>query len=85
MGFRMVNGLLKTAQGIPPGSDSALNPAQDAQLRLAAVKCLVGVLRSMCNWTNRQMRLNDSASALLKGGEGEEGSQEVVEGGGMRL
>ncbi|CAI5510651.1 unnamed protein product [Closterium sp. Naga37s-1] len=52
---RMVSGLLKTAQGVPPGADSTLNAAQDQQLRLAAIKCMVGVLRSMGSWTNRQL------------------------------
>lgn len=56
----MVNGLLKTAQGIPPGAEATLNPQQDAALKLAAIKCLVGVLRSMGDWLNRQLRLTDS-------------------------
>ncbi|CAM6091423.1 unnamed protein product [Calypogeia fissa] len=57
---RMVNGLLKTAQGVPPGAEASLNPQQDAALKLAAIKCLVGVLRSMGDWLNRQLRLTDS-------------------------
>eukprot|EP00850_Spirogloea_muscicola_P003472 SM000014S00260 [mRNA] locus=s14:364320:373142:+ [translate_table: standard] len=61
---RMVNGLLKTAQGVPPGADTALTPQQDANLRLAAMKCLVGVMRSMGNWTNRQLRLTKQARLL---------------------
>eukprot|EP00850_Spirogloea_muscicola_P010395 SM000061S19222 [mRNA] locus=s61:207593:216818:+ [translate_table: standard] len=61
---RMVNGLLKTAQGVPPGADTALTPQQDANLRLAAMKCLVGVMRSMGNWTNRQLRLTKQARPL---------------------
>ena len=52
---RMVNGLLKTVQGVPPGADSTLQPSQDAQLRLAAIRCLVSVLRSMGQWTNKQL------------------------------
>jgi brefeldin A-inhibited guanine nucleotide-exchange protein len=43
----MVNGLLKTAQGVPHGAKSSLNPVQDAGLKLEAIKCLVGVLCSM--------------------------------------
>lgn len=68
---RMVNGLLKTAQGVPPGAESSLNPVQDAALKLAAIKCLVGVLRSMGDWMNRQLRLTDS-SPYLKSNDGEE-------------
>eukprot|EP00897_Mesotaenium_endlicherianum_P001745 jgi/Mesen1/1599/ME000134S00728 len=73
---RMVNGLLKTAQGVPPGADSTLNPQQDAGLKLAAIKCLVGVLRCMGNWTNRQLRLTEQTS-LLKG------LSEVEDSGGV--
>lgn len=57
---RMVTGLLKTAQGIPPGAVTSLSPMQDATLKLAAMKCLVGVLRSMGDWMNKQLRLTDS-------------------------
>ncbi|GBG70987.1 hypothetical protein CBR_g8287 [Chara braunii] len=56
---RMVNGLLKTAQGVSPGIDTSLTPQQDTGLKLAALKILVGVLRSMGNWMNRQLRLTD--------------------------
>lgn len=73
---RMVNGLLKTAQGIPPGAESSLTPAQDAALKLAAIKCLVGVLRSMGNWMNLQLRLSDS-SPYLKSNDGEESRGEA--------
>lgn len=57
---RMVNGLLKTAQGVPPGSATTLLPSQDATMKLDALKCLVGVLRSMGDWMNRQLRIPDS-------------------------
>ncbi|KAL2603207.1 hypothetical protein R1flu_013143 [Riccia fluitans] len=57
---RMVNGLLKTAQGVPPGAETTLNPQMEGSLKLAAIKCLVGVLRSMGDWLNRQLRLTDS-------------------------
>lgn len=57
---RMVNGLLKTAQGIPPGVTTSLSPLQDATLKLAAMKCLVGVLRSMKDWMNKQLRITDA-------------------------
>ena len=57
---RLVNGLLKTAQGVPPGAVSSLAPLQDETLKLAAMKCLVGVLRSMKNWMNKQLRITDA-------------------------
>ncbi|KAH7427467.1 hypothetical protein KP509_10G045100 [Ceratopteris richardii] len=57
---RMVNGLLKTAQGIPPGAVTSLSPLQDATLKLSAMKCLVAVLRSMKNWVNKQLRITDA-------------------------
>lgn len=71
----MVNGLLKTAQGVPNGAETSLNPVQDAALKLAAIKCLVGVLRSMGNWLNRQLRLTDS-SPYIKSNDGEENASE---------
>jgi brefeldin A-inhibited guanine nucleotide-exchange protein len=74
---RMVNGLLKTAQGVPPGAESSLNPVQDAGLKLAAIKCLVGVLRSMGDWMSRQMHLTDS-SPYLKSSDGDENTNEVT-------
>jgi brefeldin A-inhibited guanine nucleotide-exchange protein len=73
----MVNGLLKTAQGIPPGADSSLNPVQDAALKLAAIKCLVGVLRSMGDWMNRQLPLVESSS-YLKSNSGEESTSDTA-------
>lgn len=72
----MVNGLLKTAQGVPNGAETSLNPVQDAALKLAAIKCLVGVLRSMGNWLNRQLRLTDS-SPYIKSNDGEENTSEA--------
>lgn len=72
----MVNGLLKTAQGVPNGAETSLNPVQDAALKLAAIKCLVGVLRSMGNWLNRQLRLTDS-SPYIKYNDGEENTSEA--------
>lgn len=72
----MVNGLLKTAQGVPNGAETSLNPVQDAALKLAAIKCLVGVLRSMGNWLNRQLRLTDS-SPYIKSNDVEENASEA--------
>ncbi|KAI3498366.1 hypothetical protein L1887_34139 [Cichorium endivia] len=54
---RMVNGLLKTAQGVPPGVTTTLLPPQDATMKLEAMKCLVAVLKSMGNWMNKQSRI----------------------------
>ena len=75
---RMVNGLLKTAQGVPLGAETSLNLVQDAGLKLAAIKCLVGVLRSMGNWLNRQLRLTDS-SPYMKPNDGDENTSEAGE------
>eukprot|EP00249_Psilotum_nudum_P023695 c28957_g2_i1 orf=862-6204(-) len=57
---RMVNGLLKTAQGMLPGAASSLTPVQDWTLKLSAMKCLVGILRSMGDWMNKQLPITDS-------------------------
>lgn len=58
----MVNGLLKTAQGVPPGVTTTLLPPQEATLKLEAMKCLVAVLKSMGDWMNRQLRIPDPHS-----------------------
>ncbi|KAL0732244.1 hypothetical protein Bca4012_008453 [Brassica carinata] len=62
---RMVNGLLKTAQGVPPGMVTTLLPPQEAAMKLEALKCLVSVLRSMGDWVNKQLRLPDPYSAKV--------------------
>ncbi|KAI3743894.1 hypothetical protein L1987_56961 [Smallanthus sonchifolius] len=54
---RMVNGLLKTAQGVPPGVATTLLPPQDVTMKLEAMKCLVAVLKSMVDWMNKQLRI----------------------------
>uniref|UniRef100_A0A7N0TCL6 SEC7 domain-containing protein n=1 Tax=Kalanchoe fedtschenkoi TaxID=63787 RepID=A0A7N0TCL6_KALFE len=59
---RMVNGLLKTAQGVPPGIATTLLPPQEATLKLEAMKDLVSVLRSMGDWMNKQLRIPDAHS-----------------------
>ncbi|KAJ4949976.1 hypothetical protein NE237_026808 [Protea cynaroides] len=59
---RMVNGLLKTAQGVTPGTATTLLPAQDATMKLEAIKCLVAILRSMGDWMNKQLRIPDPHS-----------------------
>ncbi|CAA2985242.1 brefeldin A-inhibited guanine nucleotide-exchange 2-like [Olea europaea subsp. europaea] len=59
---RMVNGLLKTAQGVPPGVATTLQPPQDATMKVEAMKCLVAVLKSMGDWMNKQLRIPDPHS-----------------------
>ncbi|OVA07712.1 SEC7-like [Macleaya cordata] len=59
---RMVNGLLKTAQGVPAGSATSLLAPQDATMKLEAMKCLVAILRSMGDWMNKQLRIPDPHS-----------------------
>ncbi|KAK2994295.1 hypothetical protein RJ640_024018 [Escallonia rubra] len=60
---RMVNGLLKTAQGVPPGAATTLLPPQDVTMKLEAMKCLVAILKSMGDWMNKQLRIPDPYSA----------------------
>ncbi|KAK4752299.1 hypothetical protein SAY87_021097 [Trapa incisa] len=59
---RMVNGLLKTAQGVPPGTGTTLLPPQEVSMKLEAMKCLVEILKSMGDWMNKQLRIPDSHS-----------------------
>ncbi|CAA6663381.1 unnamed protein product [Spirodela intermedia] len=40
---RMVTGLLKTAQGVPPGVTTTLLPPQDATMKLEAMMCLLRI------------------------------------------
>lgn len=56
---RIVNGLLKTALGVPSGSTTTLSPAQDITFRLESVKCLVAVIKSMGAWMDQQLRIAD--------------------------
>ncbi|KAI3693295.1 hypothetical protein L6452_33129 [Arctium lappa] len=62
---RMVNGLLKTAQGVPPGVAITLTPSQEATMKLEAMKCLVAILKSMGDWMDKQLRIPDPHSANL--------------------
>lgn len=59
----MVNGLLKTAQGVPPGATTTLLAPQEETLKFEAMKCLVAVLKSMGDWMNHQLRIPDPHSA----------------------
>lgn len=54
---RMVNGLLKTAQGVPAGVATTLLPPQEATMKHEAMKCLVAILNSMGDWANKQLRI----------------------------
>lgn len=58
----MVNGLLKTAQGVPSGVTTSLLPPQESSMKLEAMKCLVAVLKSMGDWMNKQLRIPDPHS-----------------------
>ncbi|XP_021636150.2 brefeldin A-inhibited guanine nucleotide-exchange protein 1 isoform X2 [Hevea brasiliensis] len=57
---RIVNGLLKTALGPPPGSTTTLSSAQDITFRHESVKCLVGIIKSMGAWMDQQLRIGES-------------------------
>lgn len=59
---RMVNGLLKTAQGPPPGVATTLVPPNDVTMKIEALKCLVAILKSMGDWMNKQLRIPDPLS-----------------------
>ncbi|XP_052194866.1 brefeldin A-inhibited guanine nucleotide-exchange protein 2-like [Diospyros lotus] len=69
---RMVNGLLKTAQGVPPGVATTLLPPQEGTMKLEAMRCLVAILKSMGDWMNKQLRIPDPHS--LKKFDGVENS-----------
>ncbi|KAG1326806.1 Brefeldin A-inhibited guanine nucleotide-exchange protein 1 [Cocos nucifera] len=56
---RIVNGLLKTALGVPTGSVTTLSPAQDNTFRIESVKCLAGIIKSMGAWMDQQLRIGD--------------------------
>ncbi|KAL6867503.1 hypothetical protein ACP4OV_015527 [Aristida adscensionis] len=63
---RMVNGLLKTAQGPPAGVPTTLVPPQDTTMKSEAMKCLVAILRSMGDWMNKQLRIPDAGSPVVE-------------------
>lgn len=60
--FRMVNGLLKTAQGVPPGTTTTLLPPQESTMKLEAMRCLVAILKSLGDWMNKHLRIADPLS-----------------------
>ncbi|XP_022727318.1 brefeldin A-inhibited guanine nucleotide-exchange protein 1-like isoform X2 [Durio zibethinus] len=57
---RIVNGVLKTALGPPPGSTTTLSAVQDITFRHESVKCLVGIIKSMGAWMDQQLKIGDS-------------------------
>ncbi|WVZ77501.1 hypothetical protein U9M48_025360 [Paspalum notatum var. saurae] len=56
---RVVNGLLKTALGVPPGSTTTLTTAQDQTFRIESVKCLATIIKSMGSWMDQQLRIGE--------------------------
>ncbi|PKA60061.1 Brefeldin A-inhibited guanine nucleotide-exchange protein 2 [Apostasia shenzhenica] len=77
---RMVNGLVKTAQGLPPGSPTTLVPPQDVNLKNEAMNCLVAILKSMGDWMNKQLRIPDTHSEMVESNT-ESGSELHIEYG----
>ncbi|KAM0883537.1 hypothetical protein ACQ4PT_031581 [Festuca glaucescens] len=61
---RIVNGLLKTALGVPDGSTTTLTVAQDQTFRIESVKCLATVIKSMGSWMDQQLRIGESSEVL---------------------
>jgi brefeldin A-inhibited guanine nucleotide-exchange protein len=57
--YRIVNGLLKTALGVPAGSTTTLTVAQDQTFRIESVKCLAIIIRSMSAWMDQQLRISE--------------------------
>ncbi|GAV81823.1 Sec7 domain-containing protein/DUF1981 domain-containing protein/Sec7_N domain-containing protein [Cephalotus follicularis] len=57
---RIVNGLLKTALGPPPGSTTTLSSAQDITFRHESVRCLVSIIKSMGAWMDQQLTIENS-------------------------
>uniref|UniRef100_A0A1J3DBS8 Brefeldin A-inhibited guanine nucleotide-exchange protein 1 n=1 Tax=Noccaea caerulescens TaxID=107243 RepID=A0A1J3DBS8_NOCCA len=57
---RIVNGLLKTALGPPPGSSTTLTPIQDITFRHESVKCLVSIIKAMGTWMDQQFSVGES-------------------------
>ena len=56
---RIVNGLLKTALGVPAGSTTTLTVAQDQTFRIESVKCLATIMKSMSAWMDQQLRIGE--------------------------
>eukprot|EP00898_Chlorokybus_atmophyticus_P004086 jgi/Chlat1/4679/Chrsp3S05617 len=68
---RIVNGLLKTVQGVPTSGDSQPSPAQEQALRMEGMHCVVGVVRAMAAWVNRYQV--DTAPAAAAAGDQDNG------------
>ncbi|KAJ0988116.1 hypothetical protein J5N97_006472 [Dioscorea zingiberensis] len=56
---RIVNGLLKTGLGVPPGSVTTLSPAQDSTFRMESVKCLACIIKAMGTWMDQQLHIGE--------------------------
>ncbi|KAL0373565.1 UNVERIFIED_CONTAM: Brefeldin A-inhibited guanine nucleotide-exchange protein 2 [Sesamum radiatum] len=84
LAFRMVNGLLKTAQGVPPGLATTLQPTQDGTMKLEALRCLVAILKCMGDWMKKQLRIPDSHSKKFEvvDNSSDPGSVHLVNGNG---
>ncbi|XP_047053536.1 brefeldin A-inhibited guanine nucleotide-exchange protein 1-like [Lolium rigidum] len=78
---RIVNGLLKTALGVPDGSTTTLTVAQDQTFRIESVKCLATVIKSMGSWMDQQLRIGESSEVLSS--VDNHNSQNGEEGTGM--
>ncbi|KAK8937385.1 Brefeldin A-inhibited guanine nucleotide-exchange protein 1 [Platanthera zijinensis] len=59
---RIVNGLLKTALGVPAGSSTTLSPAQDATFQTESIKCLATIIKCMGTWMDQQLRNGESST-----------------------
>lgn len=57
---RMVNGLIKTAQGVPSGvAITTVFPLQDqSAMKLKAIRCLVEIIKSMGDWMDKQLHID---------------------------
>ncbi|KAK4383646.1 Brefeldin A-inhibited guanine nucleotide-exchange protein 2 [Sesamum angolense] len=84
LAVRMVNGLLKTAQGVPPGLATTLQPPQDGTMKLEALRCLVAILKCMGDWMKKQLRIPDSHSKKFEvvDNSSDPGSAHLVNGNG---
>ncbi|KAL6603004.1 hypothetical protein ACP70R_043365 [Stipagrostis hirtigluma subsp. patula] len=83
---RIVNGLLKTALGVPAGSTTTLTVAQDQTFRIESVKCLATIIKSMSTWMDQQIRIGDFAPSVpetLTSTENNNNTHNGEEGSGM--
>lgn len=57
---RMVNGLIKTAQGVPPSvaTTTPITLQDQSAMKLKAIRCLVEIIKSMGDWMDRQLHID---------------------------